>query len=244
MTSHRGTPDRERRKLIIYSLYAWGCPLIMLVVSIIMDYAPGIPNTALKPQFGVQRCWFGDKLAVFAYFFGPISVLLICNLVLFIMTAVRIVKLRRGTAVLKHADSQRSDQREKQQKFVLYLKLFLVMGLTWIMELVSWTVGGSNYLWIVTDVCNTLQGLCIFLIFVWKPKVRRLLIARLRGKKRPSPSGQSDGIRAAALSRLSKPDASYSESSTKQSSMTQTTSLIAESMPDVAKCTVSDTDNE
>jgi hypothetical protein len=52
------------------------------------------------------------------------------------------------------------------------------MGLSWIMEVVSLLVRGPIYMWILTDICNTLQGLAIFLIFVWKPKVRNSLRQR------------------------------------------------------------------
>ena len=75
-------------------------------------------------------------------------------------------------------------------RFLLYLKLFLVMGMTWIMEVVSVVIGGPSYMWILTDVCNTLQGLAIFLIFVWKPKVRRLLRVRM-AKKRQLAAGET-----------------------------------------------------
>jgi G protein-coupled receptor Mth (Methuselah protein) len=58
------------------------------------------------------------------------------------------------------------------------------MGLSWIMEVISLLVRGPTYMWILTDICNTLQGLAIFLIFVWKPKVRRMLRERISGTKR------------------------------------------------------------
>ncbi|XP_059482444.1 G-protein coupled receptor Mth2-like [Neocloeon triangulifer] len=172
--------ERERKKLCIYSTYAWGCPLLLLTVCIIADLTPGLPNFIPRPRFGEHSCWYspiGDKSPVLVYFFGPISILLIMNLILFIRTAMRIVSLRKGTGMLNRNDSQSSS--DKQQKFVLYLKLFIVMGLSWIMEVISFLVKGPTYMWLLTDVCNTLQGLAIFLIFVWKPKVRRLLRERL-----------------------------------------------------------------
>lgn len=63
------------------------------------------------------------------------------------------------------------------------------MGLSWIMEVVSLLVRGPTYMWILTDICNTLQGLAIFLIFVWKPKVRNALRQRV-SKSRCSSSSQ------------------------------------------------------
>lgn len=64
-------------------------------------------------------------------------------------------------------------------RFNLYLKLFIVMGVNWVMELVSWLAEGPRYLWYVTDLTNTLQGVLIFLIFVWKRRILRLLNEKL-----------------------------------------------------------------
>jgi hypothetical protein len=57
-------------------------------------------------------------------------------------------------------------------RFRMCLFLFFVMGINWVMEIVSWFVGGPEYIWYVTDVINTLQGVIIFLIFVCEPRIR------------------------------------------------------------------------
>lgn len=60
---------------------------------------------------------------------------------------------------------------------MLYLKLFIVMGVNWLAEIISWASGsdGSEFLWYVTDIGNSLQGVLIFLIFVCKKRVLNLL---------------------------------------------------------------------
>nr|CAD7455879.1 unnamed protein product [Timema tahoe] len=50
--------ERDRKKCIFYSLYAWGSTILILVISLIMEFTPGIPDTFLKPGFGKQTCWF------------------------------------------------------------------------------------------------------------------------------------------------------------------------------------------
>lgn len=65
------------------------------------------------------------------------------------------------------------------RRFNLYLKLFIVMGINWSMEIISWFCNNSPaYIWYLTDLTNTLQGVIIFFIFVWKDKVKRLLLKR------------------------------------------------------------------
>jgi G protein-coupled receptor Mth (Methuselah protein) len=46
------------------------------------------------------------------------------------------------------------------------------------MEVISWEVGGPEYFWYFTDLGNILQGVLIFVIFVWKQRVRHILVRK------------------------------------------------------------------
>lgn len=181
--SLRGTArEREHKKFIFYSIYSWGCPLILLGVTLIMQFHNDIPDSVLRPRFGEKKCWFHDDVTLLAYFYGPVGVIVICNIFLFILTAIRIAQLKRETAMLKGTDSRRHDD-DNRQRFNLYLKLFLVMGVNWSMEVISALAGGPEYVWYVTDICNTLQGVLIFVIFVWKDRIRRMLMEKFCPKR-------------------------------------------------------------
>ncbi|KAL0103540.1 hypothetical protein PUN28_017664 [Cardiocondyla obscurior] len=106
------------------------------------------------------------------------SVTVICNICLFISTALKIVRHKQDTAHhLRSSESRRHD--DNKQWFNLYLKLFIVMGINWSMEIISWLFKSAPpYVWYLTDLTNTLQGLIIFIIFVWKEKIKRLLLKR------------------------------------------------------------------
>lgn len=52
------------------------------------------------------------------------------------------------------------------------------MGVNWTVEIISFAVGGSNWYWVVIDLSNIALGIFIFIIFVWKNKVRNLLLKR------------------------------------------------------------------
>jgi G protein-coupled receptor Mth (Methuselah protein) len=52
------------------------------------------------------------------------------------------------------------------------------MGINWVMEVVSWAVGGPDYIWYITDIINTLQGVFIFCIFVLEPRVKECVWKR------------------------------------------------------------------
>jgi G protein-coupled receptor Mth (Methuselah protein) len=107
----------------------------------------------------------------------PMACLLGTNLVLFIMTALRIRKVRNA------ADSQTYTRlNDDTDRFNLYVRLFFVMGITWTAELVAWAFQSDKddlrWVFFLTDICNCIQGIIIFFLFVWKPKVKELICSR------------------------------------------------------------------
>ncbi|XP_014486106.1 PREDICTED: G-protein coupled receptor Mth2-like isoform X3 [Dinoponera quadriceps] len=170
--------QRERKKFIIYSIYAWGCATVLTVVCAIMDFVPTVPKTFIRPEFGHVRCWYTTDEARAVYFYGPMSVTVICNICLFISTALKILRHQKDTDHhLRGSESRRHD--DNKQWFNLYLKLFIVMGINWSMEIISWLFKSAPaYVWYLSDLTNTLQGVIIFIIFVWKDKIKRLLLKR------------------------------------------------------------------
>ncbi|KAF4529144.1 hypothetical protein B566_EDAN017472 [Ephemera danica] len=61
------------------------------------------------------------------------------------------------------------------QFVILFVKLSALMGLPWIMEIVSWAVGGEDHYWYFTDAINMLRSVFIFIVFCCKPKVWEML---------------------------------------------------------------------
>lgn len=62
---------------------------------------------------------------------------------------------------------------------MMNLKLFTVMGVTWIFEIIATLVDEPAELWYVSDTFNILQGVLVFLIFVCKTKVWEAIKQRL-----------------------------------------------------------------
>ncbi|CAH0585607.1 unnamed protein product [Chrysodeixis includens] len=171
---------REKKRFLLYGLYAWGMPLVLTSLTAAMQFSD-LPDHIIKPGLGNRRCWFADWLSDLVYFFGPVLVLVVSNIIFFSVTAHRIRSIRQETAILKGAESSRSDKLKKdKQRYGLYLKLFMVMGVNWSVELISFVVGGSNWYWIIVDLSNLSLGIFVFLIFVWKKKVRNLVQKRFR----------------------------------------------------------------
>ncbi|KAF6206877.1 hypothetical protein GE061_018113 [Apolygus lucorum] len=181
---------RDQKKLMCYSAYAWGMPLLILGVTIAVDLMPSVPTTSrFKPAMGLDKCFFRGRIAGWTYFYGPMAVILLMNCLLFAITAFHLYRHRRDACVLKRGDSRRHGPGSDKERFNLYLKLFLVMGINWLSEVVSFTFHKDvpKYLWYLTDITNTLQGVFIFLIFVWKRRLWHKDFRRRRQLRTASP---------------------------------------------------------
>ncbi|KAF5271724.1 hypothetical protein FQA39_LY08047 [Lamprigera yunnana] len=144
----------------IYLVYAYGLPFIIVMSAIIGHHAPG---DHIKPGIGQTFCWFEGRDAVWAYFYGPILFLLILNIIFFCWT---IKKLWKDTRDL-HSPTKIKSLR---YKCLLYIKLFFVMGISWIFEVLSFAFDDKehfiHYVWMITDFINSIQGVLIFIILV------------------------------------------------------------------------------
>jgi len=70
-------------------------------------------------------------------------------------------------------------------RFKMYLKLFIVMGISWVMEIIAWWIDADLVpviVWYPSNIINSLQGLIIFIIFVCRKKIKHLLLKRFGGQ--------------------------------------------------------------
>ena len=170
--------NQELIRLRLYSAYAWGIPLLIASIAACVNLIP--ESSLLRPGFGEKKCWFsGERLSIFAYFFGPIGILLSINIMLFVSTTHQL------TCGLWKRDDVKSTT-EKTALGKVCLKLVVVMGVTWIVDVISWLVGGPDCWWFVTDLINAVQGVFIFLVVGCQPQVwaacKRFCSPRARGE--------------------------------------------------------------
>jgi hypothetical protein len=59
-------------------------------------------------------------------------------------------------------------------RFFLYVRLFVVMGISWVIDILSWCFPHNNF-FASLSIINCLQGFIIFMLFVWKSKVQKVL---------------------------------------------------------------------
>ncbi|XP_075220746.1 uncharacterized protein LOC142324040 [Lycorma delicatula] len=172
----RVSSGKQWRKFTLYSLWSWVAPGIILGSAIFIDTSPrnAVPAD-IKPDFGLHSCWFGQRKALLIFFACPIAFTMVLNTIFFGSSAHMIYSSTSTTRFTASAGTQRD--------FRLYIRLALVMGITWTIGLVAGTFDIEG-LWYAFIALNTLQGLFIFLAFTCTDKVIRGLAGR-RSDGRP-----------------------------------------------------------
>ncbi|CAO1388263.1 unnamed protein product [Diamesa hyperborea] len=166
----------DNKRFAIFSYYAFGSTTLLTLILFFVDEVFDVPKD-LKPDMGTVRCLIRDNRFVeFLYVYLPISTISLVNIILFSMTAYKIYICQKEISSMRTEDSQKHSRvKADKEKFYLYLRLFIIMGVTWIMESVSWVFKNSSFMFVFTDALNCLQGFIIFYLFVCKPKMIKLI---------------------------------------------------------------------
>ncbi|XP_023242045.1 probable G-protein coupled receptor Mth-like 3 [Centruroides sculpturatus] len=163
----------NKKRYLCYAAYAWGATLLISLPAVIFDNTDFIP-VKYRPNMGVKRCWLSGTPAFLIYFNSPVGLVLFTNLIFFLMTIKTLIQLRNTTMIL-HVNKDK-------QRFYLYIKLFLIMGLIWITEYIPW-LSGIYKLYAIAGILNSLHGVYLFVIFICKRSVFRSLRDLYKGTK-------------------------------------------------------------
>lgn len=156
------------RKFVAYSLYGWVLPAAALVALVVLDLVrpEGMPSHYF-PTLGERWCWFGQRKALLVFFAAPLATIMLINIILFIFSARIIAETTQSTAKMTSCNPH-------QNQFKLYMRLALLMGLTWISGIVAGYLQ-MEPIWYIFVLLNTLQGVFIFLAFTCTRKVWRVV---------------------------------------------------------------------
>jgi len=171
-----------RHLAAVYALYAWGLPLCIVIVARVMD----LLSIGIRPDFGVERCWFSDDISAATYLYAPVGVLILVNIVFFLMTIVKLHQANNPDQIVLNIPVKR--------RLRATFCLFILMGISWIMEVFSFAVGGLAYIWIPTDILNILTGIGMFTIFVCNRRVRTMIAKKLGCKSNTSSADCIDSV--------------------------------------------------
>ena len=167
--------DDEGRSLILHYLLGWGIPLLLVTVSTGMNYSD--VDERFVPEFGGSRCWYTQRYAMLIYFGVPIALSIILNITLYIWTSINLHKaFKSGTHVIK----------TKKYHFEIYVRLFILMGITWIFGFIS-AFTDEIVIDFIFVILTSLQGLFLFISFVCNKRV----LSEIRKKTKSETSKQT-----------------------------------------------------
>ncbi|PSN44235.1 hypothetical protein C0J52_04822 [Blattella germanica] len=155
-------PGDRKKRFLVYSFLAWILPAFIVAVALVLhlvevqsDYQPGFEDD----------CWFNNDNALLVFVVAPLSVVMLFNIVFFSWTAWLIY-------------SSRLENRSSiYTEFMLFVRLSLIMGLTWIVGLLGNFIDHVA-LWYLFVLLNSLQGFFIFMAFSCTKRFRKELSNR------------------------------------------------------------------
>jgi len=146
-------------------------PGVITLLTLIVELAA--PQCAsIRPKFGTSRCHFYGGVDKFVWLYLPILILLLINSGMFIYVVTNICKNDSGS------DSKSGNRSEKRDKMLIYIRLFLGMGITWYFEVINFALSSlePDPRWLMlTDTLNMCQGVWVFIIFVCKKNVLKVV---------------------------------------------------------------------
>ncbi|CAG7678355.1 unnamed protein product [Allacma fusca] len=153
---------------IRYAIFGWGAPLLLATISIILDqiYSYDPCNQVLVPQYGVESC-FISAAASGLYVVFPVLLLVIVNTILFSITSYKLCAYSKSNSITRESFAR------GKKFFKLIAKLILVMGLTWIINLILvilWNHGEGqmDWYWKALAVFIFIQSFVIFMVYSCK----------------------------------------------------------------------------
>ncbi|XP_071824211.1 uncharacterized protein [Apostichopus japonicus] len=115
-----------------------------------------------------EACWIGDASINLIAFGVPVLVSLLINLFFFSRVVYALC--------IQHNSSRRVRGREngsELRELLIYIKIFVILSLTWIVGYFA-SFFNQEYLWYIFIILTSLQGVFIFLAFIFKSEVFKM----------------------------------------------------------------------
>jgi len=166
------------KSFLVYFLYAQGIPVLISIVVLLLDTLK--PSNIPLPNMGDFQCFVGQEYneltpffanSTFLYFYLIMIVLISFNIICFLVTSIHLSKHWHS---MKAVQTSCSDGLVDH--FSIIVKLSVIMGVPWVLDIVSayleYEYGSEVFtLKTILDILNLLTGILIFLSLICKPSV-------------------------------------------------------------------------
>nr|AAK49865.1 methuselah [Drosophila simulans]AAK49866.1 methuselah [Drosophila simulans]AAK49867.1 methuselah [Drosophila simulans] len=184
-SSHKASRFFSEHRFLAYNTYAWGMSMVLTGITVLADNV--VEDQDWNPRVGEEgHCWiYTQAWSAMLYFYGPMVFLIAFNITMFILTARRIIGVKKDIQNFAHRQERKQKLNSDKQTYTFFLRLFIIMGLSWSLEIGSY-ISQSNQTWanvfLVADYLNWSQGIIIFILFILKRSTLRLLQESIRGE--------------------------------------------------------------
>ncbi|CAH1795337.1 unnamed protein product [Owenia fusiformis] len=176
--------SRGLKRLVVYSTVAFLLPGLIVATAGILDGV--VQGSNLRPDYGVPVCMITNRYSLLLFFAGPLAVMIIFNIVMFSLT---VHNLRKSWRDAKSVKTKRNENH-----FDVYIKLFLLMGFTWVFGFIA-PFAEQDGLWYIFIILNASQGVFIFVASVCSRRVLRSLRCMKSTSKGSSYMTKSSSVR-------------------------------------------------
>ena len=129
----------EKSRLILVLIYTQALPLTLCIITAIIDAYP-VNNADLQyyPEMGVYNCYLGSQYRgdTVSYFSTPIFIYQ-QSILLITMIINTLLLVHVGVRYCSTNTSQGEKRRELTSQVITFIRIFFILGFTWICELIS-----------------------------------------------------------------------------------------------------------
>ena len=184
----------DRRHFMVYSIVGWVFPIIVIIGLIIKQFIYKMMAYSFK------GCFISSQIDLLIFFVAPIFIILLANSYFLIFSIISIRKvdklsrkyLRSDNSSTKNNDTSSSliekealsnqnvkktikqvdENTGNKKRLILFLKLFILTGMTWILGIAS-LFNRNSFLWYIYIVLNSFQGLFIFCAYAFNIQTKK-----------------------------------------------------------------------
>ncbi|XP_017073926.1 probable G-protein coupled receptor Mth-like 7 [Drosophila eugracilis] len=170
-------------RFLKYSIFVWITSAIMtgLIYLINRMWENDVSKWNWLPLVGFIQCSVKEwNSSSWVYSSGPTMILSTFNVIMFILTAIHIWKVK---SEIRKLDYRRGRQVNclnfDSETYLLFVRLSVMMGLSWIMNVIPFSAR-LNFVWehvlLISDYYHCGFGIVIFSIFILKRSTLKLLV--------------------------------------------------------------------
>ena len=157
--------ERESwRYLILYMAAGWLSPLLVLIVTVPLNYA--VSGTV---GYGVDGlCWMNQMLAIIVSFIAPLAICILFTTGAFVFVCIILAKLHKSDVNedLQHKTGSRNCR--------VLVAVFCVTGVMWLFGFLALIDSALSWAWYIFIILNTTQAVFLTLAYICTAKVLRL----------------------------------------------------------------------